>query len=632
MTSAAKPYTLRRRPGLFLSLGLGAAAALALSAGCGTAPAPAGADGKDNTPAAATKVDTWRLAGPRLKRDTDFATCKSVLGGLRADAAGDKAAPAALTDAALDALSKVVPLSNADRDEIRGAGFTDRDAAYLADCFYLRDAARSLGVTGLPVRRRAELAFEWVCREVYLRPWLPRRAAATFATTALPPTMVLRRGSGSGLERMYVFLALAQQLGLDACLIGSPAREPKVPPDQLPSTGLMTVTGVAAVPNSPEALDGIAANAPRGPFWAVGVRDGADVVLFDPWRGQPFPVTLAQLRANPDAAKGWFEDKANLSRVTLDEAKQATPVLAVPVSALSPRMAAFEAQLKGELGVKVAIDPVALRAGFPEPKPAYWNPPADPFCYGRTARTVLPADQGGTDAGPSGERLFDEALRDQLPPPEAFKTPPGTDTGTALRLRTAARTALAVTFVEPPNPRERIQRGQFQEAAQDVVAKQGQFAGGLERLRMNKDSDRQISDWVERANEFARDVTRAGSVTRNADDRAAAVLASDVHWKSPGLQLVIDRMAAEIGQAEASFLLALCQHEQAERVQIRLERAGADEAARLKPAVAEAWGTAYSAWRTYERSSAQGGFPGRAAHAKTLTARAARFSGAYQIK
>ena len=53
------------------------------------------------------------------------------------------------------------------------------------------------------------------------------------------------------------------------------------------------------------------------------MRAGSDVRLFDPWRGMVFPVTLNQLKANPDAAKEWFEDKANISGATLSSPSRA---------------------------------------------------------------------------------------------------------------------------------------------------------------------------------------------------------------------------------------------------------------------------------------------------------------------
>ena len=113
------------------------------------------------------------MAAAKLKKDTDLAATKSALTTLTNDVSiqeGEKLP--AMSDEALAALAALVPLSAADREEIRGAAFSSHDSVYLADCFYLRDAARSLALTGLPVEKQAELAFAWVCRQVYLHPWV----------------------------------------------------------------------------------------------------------------------------------------------------------------------------------------------------------------------------------------------------------------------------------------------------------------------------------------------------------------------------------------------------------------------------------------------------------------------------
>ena len=91
--------------------------------------------------------------------------------------------------------------------------------------------------------------------------------------------------------------------------------------------------------------------------------------------------------------------------------------------------------------------------------------------------------------------------------------------------------------------------------------------------------------------------------------------------------MLIDQASAKVGRAEASLLLALCKHEQAERLQARLDRAAGAEAARLKTDATDAWKTALSAWRTYEQvSAAHAGFPGRSAHGRELAARAAKLA------
>ena len=608
MTVSANPPDLPQPRTTLVRVALLVAIFALINGGCSQPPPPP-ADSVSGP-----KGDPWVAASTRLSKDTSSLSTKAALTALTTDLgiSDDKKLPTT-SDEALTALAAVVPLSPADRDEIRGAAFSGHDPIYLADCFFLRDAARSLGVSGLPPEKQAEIAFAWVCRQVYLNPWL-RFVGAGAEPTALPPTAVLRRGFGSGLERMYVFLALLQQLELDGCLIGGPD-----------AGGLSSRTSgpVLTYPTIQKY------SVPRGPFWAVGVRVGPDVRLFDPWRGQPLPVTLGQLKANPDAAKGWFAAADNLSGATLDDAKKATAFLAVPVNALSARMAVFENRLKGELGVKVAYDLKALtamRGAFPDPKPAFWNPPDDPFAYGSAARWYLPIDLGGSDQTPlSGGRIYDISIRDQIPMSAIFIRVELKSETAKDQFRRIAAGMLNLLFLEPPNPRERIARGQFQEAARDLVNKQELFATGLERLR-NPDTEKKISEWVEATNEIYATIGRS----RLERDKGAETLAqgqADSAWKQPAAQLLLDKSVSEVGRAEAAFLLGLCKHEQAERIQIRLERATGAEATRLKNEARDAWTAAVAAWTTYQQlAPSHAGFPGRSAHAIALETRAAKFA------
>ncbi len=608
------PPSSRPLAALVLFAGSLAVVAVAIIGASGCGKAPKGASSDDGPGIA--PGDPWKTAGQRLKKDSDLVGVRTALGGLANDLNTQNKEPLpVLSDPELAKLAELVPLSAGDREEVRSTTFTAHDSAYLADCLYLRDAARSLALDGLPPEAKAEAAFAWVCRQVYLRPWVRlvgRPDGGSMAQgTAIPPTAVLRRGFGSGLERMYVFLALLQQLGLDGCLIGAP------------TAGTEPAGLLVPAPDKKSLVTG----APRGPFWAVGVRVGADVKLFDPWRGQSFPVTLAQLKTNPDAAQAWFADAANVSGVTLDDAKKATAFLAIPVNALSPRMATLDAKLKADLGGKLAYNARALRDSFPDPKPAFWNPPDDPqfpnsFAYGWAARAFLPNDLGGTDRGEPGRRLYDAYQADQIPTtvfklPDALAPIPARE-----RLGGGAAQMLVLSFIELPNPRERIQRGLFQDAAKDLVTKQETFASGLERLRLNKDADEQIGMWIDTANELYQELGRA-RLKKDAGAETTVLAQIENNWKHPGVRFLLDRSAAEVGLAEAMFLLALCKHELAERGQGRVDRATGTELARLRPDAIDSWKTALSAWRTYEQlASAHAGFPGRSASARALALRA----------
>ena len=463
-----------------------------LSTGCGKPPKLSDSDEK----VAASRGDPWEAAGKRLRKETDFNACKSVLGSLNHElTTGEKAdKPAALAKSDEDALAGVVPLHASDRDEIRAAAFSAHDPVYLAECLYLRDAARSLAVPGLSNEQLADLGFAWVCRQVMLDPWLVDIEPGVQMGTAIPTAQILRRGSGSGLERMYVFLALLQQMGLDGCLLGPPGMAG-------------TFAGyVAFTPDKKTVLTG----SPRGPFWAVGVRVERDkkaaVKLYDPWRGEAFPATLGELRAKPDSYKTWFEDRAAVSGMTSGDAKGAVVYLAVPVNSLAPRLAMLERKLKQTVDVKLAINPAELRDRFPDPKPTFWNPPEDRFAYGRVARAFMPTDQGGEADryDPRGRVLHDNYLRSLLPSAERVLPADLLQNQAVIenikpRIEEMVKNSYAFAFLQPPTPREQIQRGQFQDAARALIERQDVFSKRLLRVRNTEQADKRMRDWVDTA-------------------------------------------------------------------------------------------------------------------------------------
>ena len=255
-------------------------AAVAMGAnGCSKAPTGT----RDKQEAVGLKEDPWKALARRLKKDSERAETKLALDALANDLRSqDKEPLPIMTDEGFAKLSDLVPLSPVDREDIRSATFSSHDSVYVSDCLMMRDAARSLALTGLPPEQQVELAFAWVCRQVYLQPWL-RVPDRHEGATALSPTAVLRRGFGSGLERMYVFLALLQQLELDGCLIGAPDAGSQ--PAGLP---ILTADKKAYV-----------TGAPRGPFWTVGVRIGTDVKLFDPWRRPAVPGHARAVEGQP---------------------------------------------------------------------------------------------------------------------------------------------------------------------------------------------------------------------------------------------------------------------------------------------------------------------------------------------
>jgi hypothetical protein len=582
-----------------------------LATGCGKPPRLSQGDDKD----AVAKGDPWEAAAKRLRKETDVKGCKTALAALNHEltSAEKVEKPTALSKEDENRLGTIVPLHATDRDEIRSANFSPHDPVYLAECLFLRDAARSLALSGLLPEQQTDIAFAWVCRQVALDPWLYEIAPNEFMGTALPPAQILRRGSGSGLERMYVFLALLQQMGLDGCLIGPPAMEN------------IHAAYVAYTPDKSTVLTG----APRGPFFAVGVRiekeKRADVRLYDPWRAEPIPAPLGQLRTQPESHRAWLEHPAARSGLTVEAAKTATAYLAVPVNALAPRMALLEKKLKDQIDVRLAIDPAALRDRFGEPKLAYWNPAEDQYAYGRVARAFLPVEEGGEADrfDPKNKRLYAEYIRSQLPAAERV-LPPDLLRNQAVigdvkeRIEQHVKGAYFAAFMQPPTPRELVERGQFQDASRALVQRQDEFSRSLLRVRNTEEAERKMREWAERATELYRSL--------GSDPDARTEL--DKHWQSQGAALVLDRAVGEVGRAEATLLLALCRHEQAERVQSRLEHAATADIPTLKQAAADAWGTAVREWSGYleQYSSGQSASRAQSDHVRALADRARRFA------
>jgi len=587
------------------------ASSSALSSGCGKPPKIGSTDESRNT----AKGDPWDAAAKRLRKETDFKTCKTVLGTLNHElSTGDKAEKApGLGKSEEDALAGVVPLHASDRDEIRPGTFSPHDPVYLAECLYLRDAARSLAIAGLSPEQLADIGFAWVCRQVYLEPFHVTVYPGIVSSAAFPPASILRRGSGSALERAYVFLALLQQMGLDGCLVGPP--------------GAAEVARSSALsPDNKSILSG----GPTRPFWAVGVRiekdKSAEIRLYDPFRGEVFPATLAQLKAAPEKHKAWLEDKA--SPVSVEEAKNATVYLAVPVNSLAPRIALLDKKLKDLVDVKLAVNPFELRNRFPDPKPSFWNPLDDRFTYGRAARTFLPMDQGGESdrLDPAGRGLYDNYMRAQLPPAERVVPSDLLRNETVIadikeRIEERVKVAYLSAYLMPPTPREQVQRGQFQEASRMLVQRRDDFEKSLLRVRNTEGAEREMREWAERSTELYRSL--------GSDPRARAKI--DENWASQGAALVLDRAVGEVGQAEAAYLLALCRHEQAERVQSRLESAASGDTSKLRQTALDAWDAAAREWNGYREQLAaiHSSTPARTQHIRTLAERARRLAAAH---
>ena len=560
-----------------------AASLLTVLPGCGKQAGP-----KEDVDKVKRKVEPWESVASRLRRETDLATCKTALSQLNNDLAErpDLPAPPALAPDAAKAIQALMPMMPDDLNEISGSSYSSFDPAYLAQCFYLRDAARSIDPTGKPPLEVAKLAFAWVCRQVILQQW---KLEEGVRIPAVPPTFTLAKGSGTGLERAYVFLGILQQLGIDGCLVGN-------------ADG-----NTLADPRSDFKL---------GPFLAVGVRIGSDVFLFDPVAGEPFPApdgtgiaTYAQVTADP--AK-W--------KLSESEAKTSTLVLVVPLSSLAPRIAALESKIAADTGVKLAFDAAALKARFPAGA-KFWNPLGDRFTYTRILVQFLPSEEGGHERSAGMDRLYAKYQVSMLPKSLA-ELPQDLNPGVAERLRNGILGVYGASFFAPPTPRERIQRGQLQDAARDLTQKREAFSLGFERIRALDPAE--VAVWRTEAGKAFEVITAArypnpGQTTPQPDNDPAVIEAKQsfenfMRSTEAVARVIVDRATAALGRSEASYLLALAKHEEAERRQSRGGNA------------LDAWREAANAWNAFLEQDSESGQPARTAQAKMLAARAKGFA------
>jgi hypothetical protein len=234
----------------------------------------------------------------------------------------------------------------------------------------------------------------------------------------------------------------------------------------------------------------------------------------------------------------------------------------------------------------------------------------------------LPIGEGGNDTDKEGLRVYDQYIRDQVPQTVIQLPPALVEREPQERLRAVAFLTYKVTFLDPPTPRERLQRGQFQDTSRFLTEKQDEFDRGLARLRNASEKD--IADWCKTANELYAALGRArldGDVTQVATAQAAI----DRFWQTQAqtAQVIVDRASASVGKVEATYLLALTKHEEAERAQARADRATGPDAAAVRADAVRAWKQAADLWAAYaQQKEAHAGFPGRAAHAQVLADRA----------
>ena len=557
-------------------------AALVLSAGCSDEPKKrAEAEGEGTV---AGPVSSTAESVRQVRQNPTPEACQSFLQELNSPDEVGRVRP-------MTELEQALGLSAVEVKELRRPDYSALDGQYMASSLLFADVAKGLQVAGRPAPEQAATAMAWVHRNVV-------RSDAT--VTVAPAKFVALRGSGNVVERAYVFLEVARQLGLDACLIG-----PDVPSPE---------------PASP-------------PFWLAGVLADGQVHLLDPWAGTPLndaegkPGTLAELRAEPDRFGEAMKASSLTKDVKPDGFKSASILLAPPMSAVTARMSALEEDpgVRRGLRVNLAVDAPALKSRFEKSADGaavkWWNPAPPILSPARLMATFLPASESGigTEEG-SGRGLA--LFKFELMPKEFFPAvfEQKLDGKPKLTLLTLFAQPFIETALTPSGPHDRMVRGEFSEAirlltsARDRAREQAQSRGTI--------SGDKVIRWCELLQQQSAAQARAESAgDRDAAAGAEAAVAELILYLNlkpgqkepdpihPDWKMFRDlgREAAKLVRAtqgqqlalQATFSLAVCVQEKAEWVQRRIDRAGDKATASTKDEASAAWKNAAYWWDQY---------------------------------
>lgn len=602
-------------------------------------------DPRDKTTKAA---DENQLAQARaaLGKNPDLPTCRGAVQQLNAHlmASRGKVELPPLA-AAQEIIQQELKLPEDDYKEAASPTFTPLDAYHLEACFLLRDAARSLDLSGpagrrkgdekaavaqLDPLRRAELAFEWVVRQVRLQAPPPPLPGQPEDTVPTPPAWVLRRGSGTPLERALVFLALLEQFSLD-----DDAR-----------SGLQGVLIYCPDANKQKR------------FWACGVTIGGQpgaVYLFDPRLGLPLPgaggkgiATLAdavkalevlgQLQADAPAPSKPKGDKPKADKpevkklvydVTPEQARQAELFLATPLSALAPRMLLLQEKLLRDREVQGQLMPAPVRARLAEEDAKATRARLEKLTGAKVKflpeavthlRRFMPREEGGNDPGVAFMAFQlegfasadDQGGRKDFPRKGIFELrsvpwedfPPELrqqryDLGLGRHIRNRFMAPFLRPLNDPASARQLLVRGRFLAAVQKLMEERDLWSGVRGRAETAvADLPQQLAEWLKKATAAYAAALRDNPTI---DDAALLARVKDVWGQGHAIDTRLSLAMAAPREAQVLYQLALCKHEQAVRQQVQYLLAEASKVAQPEEArkLARAWESAENFWRDY---------------------------------
>ena len=577
---------------------LGLTVLLVALSGCGSGTRPV-ATGTDASSTSFKVSDPWPAFISAIRDQGDRKSCKAALGTLNATLGANPsiAQPKRANADDIAQLTKDFRLSKDEREYLSKPDFDTLDATYLSDALFLHSAVQAAGLkdTDDPLTK-ANVLFVWVCRHVLLTqlPLLPE-----------PPTSVLTRGSGTGLERAYAFLAVAQAAGLEAYLVGQNAYDRTAEP---------VVNGKPS----------------KGPFWGVGIRDGVNVYLYDPWRGEPLPgvkagtpATLAEVRTNPEAV-AWLNDMQNPWDVSLRELRGAELYVSVPLPALCPRQAFLQEVLERELGVKLYADWRSLSQPTAENQTIRaWNP-ANALTPVRLLRSHALKTYGGLrDESDTGSPY---AVQYQVSRVPLFQLDSaGADFPPSIQnaLLYSAKQKFLEDFFTMPSTREKMLRGDLREATKDLVILQDKYEAAALRKSIGKTvQSANLKAWLQGLT-TAREALAQANLPEFATNRPEAEqrLAKLMREVPPQYFQLLEEQIGPVASLEVALQLAMIAHDRAESADVAAKRSSSEKA---QLAAKREWVAARASWARLQEQYPQVelAYPGRTVQLQKLQKRA----------
>ncbi len=553
-------------------------------------------------PDRARTEDQLESARQALSGSPDRATCSTALQQLNAYfATHQDRRPAPLTDEQRKLLQDRFGLDAGEVAEVDSPTYTLLDAPHVEFCFLLRDAVRSLELEKLSRAEQAAAGFAWVMRQV-----MPHTSEG-----AIPPEFVLRRGWGSGPERAFAFVALLHQMGIPGCFVTHPNGTAPWACGALVEVGgekqvlLFDHRLGLPLPGAKGSADDPLARAFRLALPVAGPDDGRQI------------ATLAALRRQPDLLKPLTVDDKLPYDVGAEQVKDAVVRLAPPLSALSARMRALQNDLfSPKPDVLLAADPAELIRQFGSAAGVEGG--ADAVRGQAGAAGVLRRFLGPQDGGVDAEGRYQRAQLALVPRNALPRQVAQLEGDPGLWVQQFALGPFLSFQLEPRMPRDMVLRGQFKEAA-------GQLTSTLEDLRIQKDMLQtnpevfaKFDAWKDELFKAYGDVGRAQEEARKGGSHEAVerALARREEVRKQGgkiLAVLVLGGTAEPRGEQVTYQLALCMHEQAERLQARADQlahanppAEADEVKAARGAAQGAWKDAAGWWRSYLQKNPNG--------------------------